>query len=265
MARDFVGHAYDFSEYDVESGTWRELASLSAGAPPLVRNLQGFAESNGKLYVFGGDNGSESYKNDLHEYDIASAVWTDLSSPTAGPAPSSRVKMGFTGSNGRLYVFGGAEKLLTGSESYRQDLHEYDIVSGTWTDLSTLSTGTPPSARTSMGFVESNGKLYVFGGYDGSSKNDLHEYDTALGAWTDLSWPRAGTSPSPRHHMGIAEKDRKLFVFGGSYDSGRGDLHEYDIQTGSWRSLQDAYSDRSFVGFAASYRKLFAFLPVAVG
>lgn len=49
----------------------------------------------------------------------------------------------------------------------RQDLHEYDIALAIWTDLSSPSTGTPPSARTNMGLAHSVGKLYVFGGYDG--------------------------------------------------------------------------------------------------
>eukprot|EP00961_Rhodomonas_salina_P074671 1002839-Rhodomonas_salina.5 len=44
------------------------------------------------------------------------------------------------------------------------DLHGYDIASGVWTDLSSLSSGTPPPARALMGMAASGSKLYIFGG-----------------------------------------------------------------------------------------------------
>eukprot|EP00961_Rhodomonas_salina_P171114 2306927-Rhodomonas_salina.1 len=54
-------------------------------------------------------------------------------------------------------------------------------------------------------------------GCSGSHKNDLHEYDIASGAWTDLSSPRDGGTPAVRHRMAFAESNGKLYVFGASY------------------------------------------------
>eukprot|EP00961_Rhodomonas_salina_P017925 241070-Rhodomonas_salina.2 len=56
------------------------------------------------------------------------------------------------------------------------DLHEYDIASRTWTELSTPIGGAIPSSRSSPGIATYNGFLYIFGGYAGAGAglNDLH-------------------------------------------------------------------------------------------
>eukprot|EP00961_Rhodomonas_salina_P279616 3777235-Rhodomonas_salina.1 len=48
--------------------------------------------------------------SDLHQYDIPSRVWTDLSSPSAGTTPSARAGMGFAAWNSKLYIFGGVRR-----------------------------------------------------------------------------------------------------------------------------------------------------------
>eukprot|EP00961_Rhodomonas_salina_P277306 3747321-Rhodomonas_salina.2 len=48
-------------------------------------------------------------------------------------------------------------------------------------------------------------------------RNDLHAYDTAQHAWTDLSTPRAGDPPPARTRMAVAVYNGTLFVFGGFF------------------------------------------------
>jgi hypothetical protein len=85
-----------------------------------------------------------------------------------------------------MYVFGGND--FSGTLN---DLHVYDPASGgSWTDLSTPTSGSPPSARGYHSAVELDGKTYVFGGYDVNNLSDLHVYDPASGRnvrklWTD--------------------------------------------------------------------------------
>jgi hypothetical protein len=45
--------------------------------------------------------------------------------------------------------------------------------------------------------------------------NDLHVYDPAAGAWTDLSAALSGTPPSPREGHGFTSAGGKLYVHGG--------------------------------------------------
>jgi hypothetical protein len=49
--------------------------------------------------------------------------------------------------------------------------------------------------------------------------NDLHVYDPAVGAWTDLS---AARPPSPRYHHGFTSAGGKLYVHGGNGIIGEG-------------------------------------------
>lgn len=99
----------------------------------------------------------------------------------------------------------------------------------------------PPPLRYAHTAVTIDGKMYVFGGYDGvSSLNDLYVYDPAAGgSWTDLSIPGGGTPPSARYSHTALTIDDKMYIFGGS-DGGSNlnDLHVYDpAGGGTWTDL----------------------------
>jgi hypothetical protein len=51
---------------------------------------------------------------------------------------------------------------------------------------------------------------------------DLHVYDPAAGAWTDLSAALSGTPPSPRYIHGFTSAGGKLYVHGGVGFGGEG-------------------------------------------
>lgn len=46
---------------------------------------------------------------DLHQYDISSKIWIDLSAPSTGATPPPLIWLGVTESAGHLYVFGGRD------------------------------------------------------------------------------------------------------------------------------------------------------------
>jgi N-acetylneuraminic acid mutarotase len=55
--------------------------------------------------------------NDLHAYDPAAEIWTDLSVPISGTKPTARFGHGFTSAGGKLYVFGGSQWYTGDSDS----------------------------------------------------------------------------------------------------------------------------------------------------
>lgn len=59
--------------------------------------------------------------------------------------------------------------LCAGFQRYN-DLHEYDITTGTWTDLSTPSSGPVPATRSANGLALVDDCIYMFGGLSGLSK-----------------------------------------------------------------------------------------------
>ena len=57
------------------------------------------------------------------------------------------------------------------------DLYEFDPSDNTWTNLTSTSTLSMPSAREGAGFLALHGRLYLFGGFSG-----------LLGAYGELSY-----------------------------------------------------------------------------
>jgi hypothetical protein len=55
------------------------------------------------------------------------------------------------------------------ADSYLNNLFQYDMLSGVWTDLSNQNTASgamPPSPRYDYGFACTESSIYVFGGTD---------------------------------------------------------------------------------------------------
>eukprot|EP00961_Rhodomonas_salina_P267544 3615042-Rhodomonas_salina.2 len=96
---------------------------------------------------------------------------------------------------------------------YFADLHEYDIAAARWTNLTDLSSGTPPGARTWAAMASVGGKVYVHGGT--TCLGDLYEYDPATKTWTDLSAPMSGTPPQSRADQGTVAYDGKIYIYAG--------------------------------------------------
>ena len=94
-----------------------------------------------------------------------------------GAPPSAREDMGFAALDGVLWVFGGWDG------SRLRDLNAYTIAARAWRQLDAAAgvSGTPPSARSSMGFSAVAGGLLVTYGWV-SSKRDAHFFDVAAQA-----------------------------------------------------------------------------------
>jgi serine/threonine protein kinase len=116
------------------------------------------------------------------------------------------------------------------------------------------SNGGPAILRSSHAMVwDGHGNLLVFGGIDnrGNLLNDLWEYNTATGSWTELSPPttqsapgRCGTTPAARRNAAVVwdTVDQKLLLYGGlgAGNTYLGDLWSFDPTSSTWTTLQCA-------------------------
>jgi hypothetical protein len=80
-----------------DSDLWFNL-----GTGATSRQYHSAVEYNGKMYVFGGYNGS--YFNTLWEYDITNDTWTQKTSGATVRNAHSAVEY-----NGKMYIFGGLD------------------------------------------------------------------------------------------------------------------------------------------------------------
>ena len=129
-----AGPQNDVYRFDPSKSSWTELSHGQVlGSSPLPRYSPGFAASEGKLFVFGGQSLTgdwfivmlldipafcclkylEPYfewtdvLGDFYCLDLSANIWTNLTLSAQGIPPSSRAGHGFAASDGKLFVFGG--------------------------------------------------------------------------------------------------------------------------------------------------------------
>jgi len=179
------------------------------------------ASSNGKIYVMGGKMGP-IYLDTIEEYNPLTNNWDN------NKAPMSMRKIGFgaaEAANGKLYVLGGSNNV----DSYLNTVEEYDPVNNNWTTKNSM-----PTARTELGVVFLNGKIYAIGGYNGTALNKVEIYDPATDTWTTGS-----PMPSKRSNFGICTFNGKIYVMGGICGTESLDAVEvYDPATDKWTIMK---------------------------
>ena len=102
-----------------------------------------------------------------------------------------------------------------------------------------------PEADEELYGVTTNGKLYVFGGWDGGKARGVaYEYDPVTDKWTKKT-----SMPRPAHHAALAAANGKIYVMGGfvppkdtAIPVGGAwepidNAWEYDPAADSWKSL----------------------------
>src|SRR5919198_3048593 len=111
-----------------------------------------------------------------------------------------------------------------------------------------------PTPRSEVGVAALGGRVYVVGGFGGTSVNE--EYDPATDRWR-------ARAPLPRgvHHPGVAAIAGRLYVVGGYADPGgrpSAQLFEYDPAGDSWRERAPMPTPRGALGVAVLDGKLYA-------
>jgi hypothetical protein len=187
----------------------------AAGNSPGGRDgAVSWIDGSGNFWLFGGDdNNSNVYLNDLWEFGPTAKEWTWVSGNntvsavgvygTQGVASASNVPgarggaVSWTDSSGNLWLFGGLGFQNGRGGVYTNDLWEFSLTTKEWTwvsgsdtvnaagvygTLGTASTTDVPGAREgAIGWIDSSGNLWLFGGEVSDSTgisylNDLWRY-----------------------------------------------------------------------------------------
>ncbi len=245
------GPTNQFARYDPVANTWSALASLPAA------DYNGAAVyASGKVYLFGGTNGS-TVSATTSIYDVAANSWS-----TGAPLPAPREQMGAGYAGGKIYIAGGSDSQSINPQS---TLFSYDVTSGTWTTLAPM-----PQALAGPGSGVVNGHLYIAGGRDDSSPNrtTVYDYNISTNSWTTVAPLPVGVNVP-----GSAVLGGELVVFGGgnpfsdplhmSVPIGQaplttGTTQIYDPVSNTWTSGPSLNTARSFVGGTAAGNYLVA-------
>ena len=153
----------DLWQFDFEDLQWRLLSTK--GSAPITRFGHSACVLDHCMYIFGGWDGHETL-DDLYQFSFASGIWMELRH-LAGMRPNPRYRHTCVSFSGSLYVFGGVDR----AQTRYNDLHEFVVDRKEWNICRT--TGQLPSARTFHRAVLQDDSMYILGGFDGKSQNDL--------------------------------------------------------------------------------------------
>ncbi|HWW17251.1 MAG TPA: kelch repeat-containing protein [Candidatus Saccharimonadales bacterium] len=213
-----------------QQGVYGVLGAPSASTVPGGRaNAVTWVDSSGDLWLFGGlafdSAGTFGYMNDLWKFNLTSKQWTWVSGSntvqgaqtavfgTQGVAAPGNVPLGVTGATGwidnagNLWLFGGVAYVQ--GYGWYNNLWEFTPSTGQWKWVSgggsnpnqpgnygtigVPSASNVPGARQgAVGWIDSRGFLWLFGGNDGNAigpgdLNDLWNFNPASGEWTWIS------------------------------------------------------------------------------
>jgi hypothetical protein len=283
------------------SGVYGTLGVPSASNVPGARGSSGggaalsWIDTSGDLWLFGG-SGTNGPFNDLWEFNPATKKWTWVSGSNAANAvgvygtqgvasanniPGARsYAVGWRDNSGNFWLYGGSGNGATSSTGGDlNDLWEFNPTTKMWAWVSGSNAGsvmpvygtqgvasasnTPGGRDSAVGWTDSSGDLWLFGGfnYDGSNVpigtttmnqilNDLWEFSPTTKEWTwvggsdtgeakgvygTLGTASANNVPGARGIEGVAvtwtDSSGNFWLFGGiGYDS-----------SGTWGSLNDLW------------------------
>jgi DNA-binding CsgD family transcriptional regulator/N-acetylneuraminic acid mutarotase len=186
----------------VERNRWQTHAQM-----PNARYGFGAAAFDNKIYVIAGTT-NQGVTGSVERYDPALDAWISLRSK---PTPVGDVEAAVIG--GKIYLPGG--QLANGEATAILEI--YDIGQDQW-----VSGAPMPVASSASAVVAYEGRLYVFGGWDGRDYFDLAlEYNPGNDQWKELP-----SMPTRRAYAGAAVAGGKIYVIGGRNQGGDLDVNE---------------------------------------
>jgi N-acetylneuraminic acid mutarotase len=194
LAFDATNAVYRF---EARTKLWSRLASL-----PSPRAALAAAVIDRRIYAVGGNPGGGA----LTVYDPLTDRWSELA-----PMPTAREHLAAVSAGGKLYVAGGRNP-------ENVDAFEvYDPSTDRWSELAPL-----PTARSGLAAAVVGGRIYVFGGEGNrASPTGVFDNNESYDIGTDR-WRSEVPMRTPRHGIGAAVIDERIFVPGGAIVQGYG-------------------------------------------
>jgi DNA-binding CsgD family transcriptional regulator len=199
---------------------WKQLAPM-----PTERHNLAAVAYDGYIYAIAGQS-AKGLTGAAERYDLKSDRWSSVADK---PTPVYEAEAAVVG--GKLYVPGG--RMQDGRVT--DILEIFDPGNDTWVQGEKL-----PHVVSAYALVSFEGKLYLFGGWDGSRYlSSVFIYDPVNDHWSE-GFPM----PTPRAYLSAAVSGRRIFVIGGKNDQGSLNVNEVyapDLAlptNNSWRTGQ---------------------------
>ena len=192
--------------YDTETNG---IEQSSATLPSAV-NGAACAAVGKRIYIFGGrtTSGSSGKSRAIHVFDTETSTFETLSVQL----PEDRFNAPAAAVGNKIYIFGGS--YYNNGEKASRTVYLFNAESNAITSLAAKL----PTNAYSVGAVAVGSKIYVFGGYDGSTRlNSISIFDTEMQTLTALEDVKL---PIPSYMFAGAAVGSVIYLFGGLGGSG---------------------------------------------
>jgi N-acetylneuraminic acid mutarotase len=227
----------EIEKYSVSNNTWtvfaQSLVAKKYSTSAIVGNY---------LYIFGGKTDKDASNEKMEVVDLSNG---NIKYTTNNPSPADIC--GAATWDESIYVFGGSESNPFAFESwarYSDKLYRFDTSTSTWTELASM-----PECKETKGAIV-NGKLYVFGGYNGYVSNRIDMYDIKTNVWK-----RLGKMPKGVSANAIAVYGTTIFIAGDYTNETY--LATYEVNSGVFNVIQSNMKARRHAGAAVINSKLY--------
>jgi Galactose oxidase, central domain len=156
------GRFDDSWSFDLTAGVWTRIATT--GVVPIKRCLTRCLWQDGSMLMFGGQTDATPFLGDFWSLDVAGGAWAELAAASL-PGPRNLYGASLDDAGERWYIVGGNTPDGPTDETW-----VYETSSASWAPL--RGVGASPPARYSSDAAHAGGKLYVFGGHDGTTEID---------------------------------------------------------------------------------------------
>jgi Galactose oxidase, central domain len=197
---------------EAAASSWTQL---TPAVKPAARSYLAmtYDQVSQKVILFGGFDG-RGYLNDTWTFD--GTTWTQVTTPTA-PPPRANGQMAYDLRTRKVILFGGYD-----GQSDLGDTWIWDGLTSTWTQA--LPAHSPKAVTGPMLFTDLNGRVDVYGGFDGNF------YQLTMYRWTGTDWHvlHPPTVPFARSSaaVGVDFPAKQIVLFGGL-----GDVNPYNTWT----------------------------------
>ncbi len=214
----------DLWGFDRQELKWVQLTSTNT---PSARSSHIACSWGGRMYMFGGVDGSNQVLGDLWSFEPVASAWEQLAVGQAGP-PARKLHSGaMLAADGKLVIIGG----MDGTGTPLSDVWVYDPFTDQWQQKTSYPGGGIYDFATSA----YGNKVYIMG----KDNNELGVYDVGADTWSSITVTPA---PPARKGAGYTYFANKAWIIGGQdVVSGYAlnDTWEYDFETGSWVQRED--------------------------
>ena len=161
-------------------------------------------------------------------YDACSKTWTPMA-----PLPQPRGYVQAAELNGKLYVVGGVDRVISGTYQVHNETWVYDPIGNTWSQAANY-----PQALGGVALAVVNSRLYAFGGFDARGPNGGDVANTYVYNPDNNTWlARTSIISGTRSLAGAARLNDKIYLVGGTSSTGSmasTAVNIYNPATNSW-------------------------------